>query len=170
MPLNASVLSLQTRQLGAQRGRLSRAIKSILSEPRLSESLAGRARFVDLWPLSQGAARSVRAPVWWRVSGGGARRVKPSSAGLLRLVRQNAQPTRHRRTESDDATLVEAIFLTWRLPAWAPSITSKAKRRPKLHLVDTGLAAHLLGVSVDTFTRVGHPSDGRLCQPIHEYG
>ncbi len=25
-----------------------------LTEPRLSESLAGRARFVDLWPLAQG--------------------------------------------------------------------------------------------------------------------
>ena len=41
--------------LDARRGQFLLAGSTrFLAEPRLSESLAGRARFVDLWPLSQG--------------------------------------------------------------------------------------------------------------------
>src|SRR5438067_7032903 len=37
------------------RGRFALAGSTrFLNEPRLSESLAGRVRFIDLWPLSQG--------------------------------------------------------------------------------------------------------------------
>lgn len=42
--------------------------------------------------------------------------------------------------------LLELAYLTVRLPAWAPSLSARVGKRPKLHLVDSGLAAHLQGV------------------------
>jgi uncharacterized protein len=43
--------------------------------------------------------------------------------------------------------LLETIFLTYRLPAFAGSFAATMRRHPKLHLTDTGLAAHLLGMN-----------------------
>lgn len=41
--------------------------------------------------------------------------------------------------------LLEALYLVHLQPAWSTSATTRAKRAPKVHLVDTGLAASLLG-------------------------
>jgi len=41
---------------------------------------------------------------------------------------------------------LEHLFLVQRLPAWSRNLTSKVARRPKLLMVDPGLAADLLGV------------------------
>lgn len=43
--------------------------------------------------------------------------------------------------------LLELVYLMIELPAWSTNPTSRVTKRPKLHLVDTGLAAHLLGLS-----------------------
>ena len=43
--------------------------------------------------------------------------------------------------------LLEAVYLVRRLPAWAPSLAAREAKRPKLHMVDTGLAAHLTGLT-----------------------
>ena len=40
---------------------------------------------------------------------------------------------------------LRAVFLTQELPAWSRNLSARAIRRPKLHIADTGLAAHLLG-------------------------
>jgi len=42
-------------------------------------------------------------------------------------------------------TLLEATFLVAPLPAWSTNLGLRLTKAPKLHLVDTGLAAHLLG-------------------------
>jgi predicted AAA+ superfamily ATPase len=42
--------------------------------------------------------------------------------------------------------LLEAVFLVYRLPAWSANVGKRLVKAPKLHLVDTGLAAHLLGL------------------------
>jgi predicted AAA+ superfamily ATPase len=42
--------------------------------------------------------------------------------------------------------LLEALYLVRLQPAWATSATTRAKRASKIHLVDTGLAASLLGL------------------------
>lgn len=42
--------------------------------------------------------------------------------------------------------LLEALYLVHLQPAWATNATTRAKRSPKVHLVDTGLAASLLGL------------------------
>lgn len=43
--------------------------------------------------------------------------------------------------------LLELVYLTFTVPAWSANLTSKVTKRPKLHLVDSGLAAHLQGLT-----------------------
>jgi predicted AAA+ superfamily ATPase len=44
-------------------------------------------------------------------------------------------------------TLLEAVFMIHRLPAWGTTLASRVSALPKVHLVDSGLAAWLLGLS-----------------------
>jgi uncharacterized protein len=62
-----------------------------------------------------------------------------------------------RETASNYAALLEALHLVTLLPAWSTSITTRAKRRPKVVLVDTGLAANLCGLGEQAF---GPTADG----------
>lgn len=43
--------------------------------------------------------------------------------------------------------VLELVYLLIRLPAWTVNLTSRVTKRPKLHLVDTGLAAFLQGTT-----------------------
>lgn len=43
--------------------------------------------------------------------------------------------------------LLEAVFLVQRLPAWGTTLGSRVTRQPKVHLVDAGVMAWLLGLS-----------------------
>lgn len=47
---------------------------------------------------------------------------------------------------------LQTVFLVQALPAWSRNLTSRAIRRPKLHIADTGLAANLLGTGPDSLT------------------
>jgi predicted AAA+ superfamily ATPase len=40
---------------------------------------------------------------------------------------------------------LEAVFLVQRLPAWSPNLGKRLVKAPKVHLVDSGLACHLVG-------------------------
>jgi len=72
---------------------------------------------------------------------------------LQRLAAQTAQvlnvTTAARETRLDEATaenytrLLEAVFLIRRLPAWGMTLRRRASARPKLHVVDSGVAARL---------------------------
>lgn len=44
-------------------------------------------------------------------------------------------------------SVLEASFVCFRLPAWRRSHRKQAVKSPKLHLIDTGLACHLLGIT-----------------------
>lgn len=56
-----------------------------------------------------------------------------------------------RDTAANYVTLLEALHLVSLLPAWSTSITTRAKRRPKVVVVDTGLAADLCGLGEQAF-------------------
>ncbi|MFG1605682.1 ATP-binding protein [Actinoplanes sp. NPDC049265] len=43
--------------------------------------------------------------------------------------------------------LLEAVFLVQRVPAWGTTLASRAARQPKVHLVDSGVMAWLLGLT-----------------------
>lgn len=51
-----------------------------------------------------------------------------------------------RTTASRYLALLEALYLVHLQPAWATNATTRAKRAPKVHLVDSGLTASLLGL------------------------
>ncbi len=191
-----------------------------LTEPRLSESLAGRIRFVDLWTLSQGEIERqkcedfvdnvflpaqefrdsirthiglTRRELFDRVCVGGfpesvtagskvsrreffqdyVRTISQrdiSEMGLLaqrmdlpKTLRLLAERTAGivNRSKLADALgvsndsisrylpLIETVFLTLELPAYAASTAARTRRRPKLHVTDSGLVASLLGVNTD---------------------
>lgn len=46
-------------------------------------------------------------------------------------------------------TILEHVFLVQRIPAWRANVGKRVVRSPKLHLVDSGLACHLLGAWED---------------------
>ncbi|MEV0613973.1 DUF4143 domain-containing protein [Nonomuraea sp. NPDC050404] len=51
------------------------------------------------------------------------------------------------RMVGDYITLLESVFLAHRLESYGRTLSGKVSRTPKVHLIDSGLAAHLLGVS-----------------------
>lgn len=198
------------------RGRVVMAGSTrFLFEPRLTESLAGRVRFVDLWPLSEGEIERTaddlvevlfsgpdalrgrcgtgltRGEVMERVCRGGfPEAVLATSEGdradffeayirtvtqrdilemsalrqaveLPRLLQVLAARTAQElvpaavasEVEMGDDTirrylpLLEVVFAFHRVPAWSGNRRARAIHRPKAYMVDTGLAAHLLGVN-----------------------
>jgi len=201
-----------------------------LTVPVLSESLAGRAHIIDLWPLSQGelqgtterfidrlftpdsraptTAAELRAGYLERVCAGGfpevlrrsTRRARSSwLASYLRTVVErdvtevsqarhiddmprllrylaamtaqelNAASLAHQVGLSDDTVrrylpILETVYLVHRVPAWSRNLTAKVKKHPKVHLTDTGLAAHLLGVSADALGAPVAPAAGPLLE------
>lgn len=50
--------------------------------------------------------------------------------------------------------LLELAYLTVALPAWSTNLSARVTKRPKLHLVDSGLAAHLQGVTADRLSAI----------------
>lgn len=52
-----------------------------------------------------------------------------------------------RRTLDPYIALLQTLYLTHTLPAWAVNLTSREVKQPKVFPVDSGLAASLLGVS-----------------------
>lgn len=83
---------------------------------------------------------------------------------LARLAGQTAQSLNMslvaRSVGLDPATaenytkLLEDLFLLRRLPAWGRTLRSRATSAPKLHVLDSGVAAHLLRLTPDRLARL----------------
>ncbi len=201
-----------------------------LTVPTISESLAGRAAFLELWPFTQGELdrtpdgflrRALRDPDSLRdaepakldtadylerlVTGGfpevsnlprtarrtwfrnyvrtvterditeltGARRARqlPRVLSLLTARTAGELVVSHihddaglgsRATTEDYIGYLQMAYLVHLLPAWSRNLTRKITRHPKIHLVDTGLAAHILGKNPDALARPNDPARGPL--------
>ncbi|MDE0162236.1 MAG: ATP-binding protein [Acidimicrobiaceae bacterium] len=59
---------------------------------------------------------------------------------------------------------LRTVFLVRELPAWSRNLTSRAVRRPKLHVTDTGLAAGLLDIDPDALALTTSPAMGALAE------
>jgi uncharacterized protein len=59
---------------------------------------------------------------------------------------------------------MEAVFLLHSVPAWSRNPLRRAVRRPKLHLVDSGLAAHLTGKTSASLAHPTEPMTGPLLE------
>lgn len=218
---------------GFENGRYVLAGSSrFLTIPSLSESLAGRARIIELWPLTQAEiaavrtsfidalfgeandARSlpaepvVRKALFERLAIGGfpaVLRIATSRdrddwfsdylttllqrdlaqvrsprrvVDLPRLLRLLAQRTANELvvaplssdlgltadTVKDYIGLFESIFFHHTIPAWTPGGTGRVVHRPKLHVVDSGIACHLHGLGVDQLARAGNTVAGALLE------
>lgn len=69
-----------------------------------------------------------------------------------------------RATTEDYIAYLRMTYLVQLLPAWSRNLTRKITRRPKVHIVDSGLAAHALGKDAAALSRPTDPARG----PLHE--
>lgn len=53
----------------------------------------------------------------------------------------------NRRTTEKYISLLQNLFLIYRLPAWSKNVTKRLVRRPKLHVSDTGVACAIMRLS-----------------------
>ena len=67
-------------------------------------------------------------------------------------------------TTADYLSYLEMTHLVARLPGWATGAATRAKRRPKIHVVDTGLAAAMLGLTAESLSDPAAEGRG----PLHE--
>jgi predicted AAA+ superfamily ATPase len=49
---------------------------------------------------------------------------------------------------------LELAYLAFELPAWSTNLTARVTKRPKLHMVDSGLAGHLQGLTAERLSPV----------------
>jgi predicted AAA+ superfamily ATPase len=70
-----------------------------------------------------------------------------------------------RATVTNYVAILEAVYLLHLLPPFSTSATTAARRRSKIHLVDSGLAAHLNGLGERDFSAL---STHRLLGPMVE--
>jgi uncharacterized protein len=68
------------------------------------------------------------------------------SAGLLNASELSRSGGVKLTTLNRYLALLETVFLVQRVPAWSANLGKRLVKAPKLHFVDTGLAAHLLGL------------------------
>ena len=72
---------------------------------------------------------------------------------VLNLARASQALHVGERTADNYLRLLEAVFLVHRLPAWGTTLGSRAASRPKIHVVDSGVAARLLRLTSEKLAR-----------------
>jgi predicted AAA+ superfamily ATPase len=102
-----------------------------------------------------------------------------SQTGQVLNIAHAAQAVGIERSTAENYTrLLEAVFLIHRLPAWGRTIRSRVSASPKVHVVDSGLAARLLRLtdakleerSASALNEFGHLLEtfavGELCRQL----
>ncbi len=80
-------------------------------------------------------------------------RLAGQTGQVLNVVKASNAAGLEARSGDNYVRLLEALFLIRRLPAWGRTLRSRAAQSPKLHVVDAGLAAYLLGITPDKLAR-----------------
>lgn len=73
------------------------------------------------------------------------RLVTARSAGLLNMSDVGRDAGLPHSTLSRYLSLLECVFLIHRVPAWSHNLGQRLVKAPKIHLLDPGLALHLIG-------------------------
>ena len=71
-------------------------------------------------------------------------RLAGQTGQVLNVARAASDLKLRERTADNYLRLLEAVFLIHRLSAWGTTLTARASARPKVHVVDSGVAARLL--------------------------
>ena len=85
------------------------------------------------------------------------------ASGLLNLADVGRDAGLPHTTLTRYLALLETVFLVQRLPAWSPNLGKRLVKAPKVHLVDPGLACHLVGANVRRLNE-DRPLLGRLLE------
>ncbi|MCX6902043.1 MAG: ATP-binding protein [Verrucomicrobia bacterium] len=85
------------------------------------------------------------------------------ASGLLNLADVGRDASLAHTTLTRYLALLETVFLVHRLPAWSRNLGQRLVKAPKVHLVDTGLACHLLGADARRLAE-DRPLLGRLLE------
>jgi len=85
------------------------------------------------------------------------------ASGLLNLADVGRDASLPHTTLTRYLALLETVFLVHRLPAWSRNLGQRLVKAPKVHLVDTGLACHLLGADASRLSG-DRPLLGRLLE------
>ena len=171
------VLTILPLSQGELAGRREDLLEQMLVDPdatvgRLSRSSTDRADYVERvcaggFPLAlrrSGAARSrwfddyVRSSVerdalelarirQRKVLGQLLERLAAQSAQILNVAAAARGLDADRKTIDGYVRLLEDLFLVQTLPAWGTTLRARAVKHPKIHMVDSGLAARLLRCS-----------------------
>lgn len=75
------------------------------------------------------------------------RLIASQAANLFSANKLSQRLAIHNQTVDSHVSLLEAIFLVQRLPAWTPGIGNREVHHPKIYVSDTGLLLHLLGAN-----------------------
>lgn len=67
-----------------------------------------------------------------------------------------------RATAASYQPWLETVFLIHRVPAWGRGLTAKVVKRPKVYMVDSGVAAALLGKQAEALASPTDPAAGPL--------
>jgi predicted AAA+ superfamily ATPase len=81
-------------------------------------------------------------------------RLAGQTGQLLNLAQVGGDLGIDRKTLEDYVELLEDLFLVVRLPAWGKTLRARARSKPKLHVVDSGLAARILRLTPTKLTRL----------------
>jgi predicted AAA+ superfamily ATPase len=82
-------------------------------------------------------------------------------------IARDAQVTNE--TASELLRLLETTFLVVRLPAWSENLNARIAHRPKVHIADPGLAAHLLKLTPAALSRASGAALARLGQLLETF-
>lgn len=80
--------------------------------------------------------------------------VAAQTGQLLNVVATADKIGVNRATAETYLRLLEDLFLVVRLPSWGKNLRSRVSAKPKVHVVDSGLAARLLRLTPDKLTGV----------------
>ena len=100
----------------------------------------------DLLELSQVRQRAKLPVLLSRLAG--------QTGQLLNVSNAARDVDLEQRTADNYTKLLEAVFLIQRLPAWGSTLRSRAGSAPKVHIVDSGVAARLLRLSAARLSSV----------------
>ncbi|MHB8450717.1 MAG: ATP-binding protein [Mycobacteriales bacterium] len=81
------------------------------------------------------------------------RRLAGQTAQVLNVAKAADGLGVSRTTVADYVKLLESVFLVHRLDAWGRTLRARAAGTPKLHMVDSGVAARLLRLTPDKLQR-----------------
>ncbi|GII80886.1 hypothetical protein Sru01_58680 [Sphaerisporangium rufum] len=91
------------------------------------------------------------------------RQLAARSAQVLNIAAVAQTVGMEKSTAENYIRLLEAVFMVQRIPAWGTTLGSRVARHPKIHLVDSGVMAWLLGLSPEKIAQ-GDPA------VLSEYG